>query len=106
MHALQVLPLVALALSLLAASVPVLRAHRVRARIVWSVGLGYGGLVALVTWQALRGQSVVAPDAGTLVAGTVLGLTVVAGIAGAVRSARTQASSAAQASSVAESHSR
>lgn len=34
--------------------------------LVWIAGLGYGGLIAILTWQALRGQSVVAPDVLTL----------------------------------------
>jgi hypothetical protein len=34
--------------------------------LVFIAALGYLGLVALVTWQALRGQSIVAPDGLTL----------------------------------------
>ncbi|WP_083940252.1 hypothetical protein, partial [Saccharomonospora saliphila] len=68
MHALQVLPLLALGLGVWAR-----RRHRladpvVRTRIVLVAGGVYAGLVALVTWQALRGQPFVAPDAATLAA--------------------------------------
>lgn len=66
MHALQLLPLLALALGLLATRFQPLRSDRVRARLVLVAASGYAALVALVTWQALRGQSVVAPDAWTL----------------------------------------
>jgi hypothetical protein len=68
-HALQVLPLLAGGLAgtaLDAAS---------RGRLVVVAGLGYLGLVGLVTWQALRGLPVLAPDGPTLVA---LGALVVA----------------------------
>ena len=37
-----------------------------RVALVWTVSLGYLGLVALVTWQAMRGQPFIAPDALTL----------------------------------------
>lgn len=40
--------------------------------LVWTVSLSYLGLVALLTWQALRGQPLVAPDALTL--GALAGL--------------------------------
>jgi hypothetical protein len=37
-----------------------------RVRLTWIVSLGYLALTLLLTWQALRGQSIVAPDALTL----------------------------------------
>ena len=73
MHALQVLPLVLLGLELLAARVAVLRSVDVRAGLVGVAAATYAGLLAVVTWQALRGQSLVSPDAATLaVIGAVL----------------------------------
>ncbi|HEY4005091.1 MAG TPA: hypothetical protein VGM60_07895 [Pseudonocardia sp.] len=33
-----------------------------RARLIVIAGVGYAGLVALVTWQAERGQSLIRPD--------------------------------------------
>ncbi len=33
---------------------------------MWTAGISYLGLVGLLTWQALRGQPLVAPDALTL----------------------------------------
>lgn len=43
-----------------------------RTALVWIAGLGYLGLVGLLTWQALRGQSIVHPDARTLTAAGLL----------------------------------
>jgi len=82
-HALQALPLLALSLTLLGRRYPWLGAGR-RARLVL-VGAGlYAGFTALLTWQALRGQSVVHPDAPTLaVAAALLGAGVTAGAVGA-----------------------
>lgn len=76
MHALQALPLLVIGLELAARRVPVLRSVAVRARLVLAATVGFAGLVALVTWQALRGQSVVAPDGLTLTAalGLVVGI--------------------------------
>ncbi|MGX7827676.1 hypothetical protein ACTG9Q_21570 [Actinokineospora sp. 24-640] len=68
LHALQVLPLLALALTMLAARHAALRSEEVRTRMVWTAGLVYAGLIALVTWQALRGQPLLAPDWQTLTA--------------------------------------
>lgn len=79
MHALQVLPLFLLVLVALAPRMPRLRDARVRLRLTWVATGAYGGLVALVLWQALRGQALVHPDGPTLAcaallaAGTVLG---------------------------------
>jgi hypothetical protein len=81
LHALQALPLLAFGLALVARRVRRLRPDAVRARLVAVAAAGYAGLTVLTTWQALRGQSVVAPDALTLAtAGTLLaGLIAAAG---------------------------
>jgi hypothetical protein len=67
-HGLQVLPLVAFGLLLLARRYPQLSSDVVRRRLVRTAGLGYAGLIALLTWQAQRGQSIVHPDFWTLTA--------------------------------------
>jgi hypothetical protein len=51
--------------------------HRIA--LVFVGALGYLSLVALVTWQALRGQSIIAPDALTL--GTFGAISAVVGLA-------------------------
>jgi len=72
MHALQVLPLAALLLEALARRMPVLARPLARRGILRAlVGL-YLGVLALVTGQALAGQSIVAPSA--LVVGLAAGL--------------------------------
>jgi hypothetical protein len=60
LHAVQVLPLFALALRRSRAS----RAQR--ERLVVTLAGSYAGLVGIVFWQALRGQALLAPDAATL----------------------------------------
>lgn len=72
MHALQVLPLVLIALELLAARVSALRPPRTRRDLVAVAAAGYTGVLAVLTWQALRGQSLSTPDAATVVALAVL----------------------------------
>jgi hypothetical protein len=71
-HGLQVLPLVAFGLLLLARRHPVLESDVVRRRLVRTTGAAYAGLIALLTWQAQRGQSIVHPDFWTLTAATAL----------------------------------
>ncbi|WP_329793664.1 hypothetical protein V1227_17575 [Lentzea sp. DG1S-22] len=69
MHALQVLPVVIALLG-----------DRANAKIAWVAGASFLGIFLLVTWQALRGQSLVQPDGTTLlalagiIAATALGL--------------------------------
>lgn len=79
MHALQALPLFAFALTLAARRFARLRSDRVRARLVAAAGLGHAGLTALVTWQALRGQPLIHPDASTVLALAGLVVAVAAG---------------------------
>ncbi|MCX5606429.1 hypothetical protein OHB39_02280 [Streptomyces sp. NBC_00047] len=79
LHGIQVLLLLTVALTALSARHAWLRDERARARLVGSIALGYGGLVAVVTWQAARGQSLIHPDTATLTAfGAVLLLTAAA----------------------------
>lgn len=65
MHALQVLVIVAIVLELLARRIPLLRPAVVRTRIVGIATGTYSALLAVLTWQALRGQSIVHPDSAT-----------------------------------------
>jgi hypothetical protein len=85
LHALQVLPLLALALTLLPATARL--AEQARVRLVLIGAAGYAGLFALTLWQALRGQPLTAPDLWTIAAGTGL-IVLVAGGAAAVLTVR------------------
>ncbi|MGA6166367.1 hypothetical protein [Amycolatopsis magusensis] len=66
MHALQVLPLLLLALTAAASRVPLLADVEIRRRLVRVAAGAYAGLLALITWQALRGQPLTEPDVLTL----------------------------------------
>ncbi|MET9231882.1 hypothetical protein [Lentzea sp. NPDC003310] len=57
MHALQVLPLLIALLG-----------HRANTKVAWVLSGSFLGIFLLVTWQALRGQSLVQPDGTTLLA--------------------------------------
>ncbi|MFE5091181.1 hypothetical protein ACFRCI_12420 [Streptomyces sp. NPDC056638] len=72
MHALQLLPLLLLALAALAPRFPRLREPGVRLRLVLVASGAYAAVVALVTWQALRGQPLIHPDGATLVAAALI----------------------------------
>ena len=61
LHALQLIPLLGVWLSKRRR----LNQNRQLA-LLWTAGLGYFGLMLLTTWQALRGQSIVSPDALTI----------------------------------------
>jgi hypothetical protein len=75
LHALQAIPLLAW---LLAVRAPI--DVRTRVRLVRVAAIGYAGLVALLTWQALRGQALLRPDVLTIAAGTALAAAVTAGV--------------------------
>ncbi|WP_194833302.1 hypothetical protein [Nocardia sp. XZ_19_369] len=68
MHALQAIPLVLIVLEFAARRFPVLRSAAKRQAVVLVAAASYGALLAVLTWQALRGQSVVRPDSLTMLA--------------------------------------
>jgi hypothetical protein len=70
LHGLQVMLILGFLLTLPAARAMLSVGQRVA--LVWTAGLGYLGLIGLLTWQALRGQSIIAPDGLTLAAGGAL----------------------------------
>ncbi|MFD9734826.1 hypothetical protein [Umezawaea sp. NPDC059074] len=71
-HALQALPLLSLLLIALAARIPALANSTTRLRLVLIAAAGYAALIALLTWQALRGQPLLHLDAQTLTAAAAL----------------------------------
>lgn len=78
LHAIQVLPLLALALGALAGRWSRLRDERVRRGLVVVAAATWLGLTLLLTWQAARGQSVLNPDGLTLA--VLTGLLIAAGL--------------------------
>lgn len=65
LHALQIVPLAGVFINRVGQS----RWHeKQRVGLVITAGLGYFGLIALLFWQALRGQPLIAPDGLTLAA--------------------------------------
>lgn len=85
MHALQLLPLLAAALAALAGDRLDVHARRDLIRIA---AVGYAGLLALLTWQAYRGQPLLEPDAPTATALLVILAAVVIGVAVVAAGAR------------------
>jgi hypothetical protein len=72
LHALQALPILALVLIRFAGRL----SERTKVRLLLVAGLGYAALTVLLSWQAMRGQPLIHPDAVTLTAAAVLALTV------------------------------
>jgi hypothetical protein len=83
MHALQVLPLLALALELGGRRLRALQSKRTRYRLLLVAVASYAGVLAVLTIQALLGQSIVQPTGGILIAEVAL-LLATAVAAGAV----------------------
>lgn len=71
LHALQMLPFLGWIISRRRGVLRFLTSTD-RLALVWTSGLAYLGAVALLTWQALRGQSVIHPDAKTIAVGAAL----------------------------------
>jgi hypothetical protein len=80
LHGLQILPLVALALVRFG---PAWLPMRDRSRLVGVAAAFWIVLILLLSWQALRGQSLIAPDALTLLTLGLL-MATTAGATGAV----------------------
>jgi hypothetical protein len=80
LHALQILPFVGWLLTRRKGVLVFLSALD-RLSLVWTGGVAYLGLVALLVWQALRGQSVIHPDSQTIVAALALAAGVATSIA-------------------------
>ncbi|MEV0999965.1 hypothetical protein [Nonomuraea sp. NPDC050202] len=82
LHGLQFMLIAALLLAALAARHPLLREDRLRARLIGVAATSHTGLIALLTWQALRAQPLIRPDALTLAAAALLAaLTALAAVA-------------------------
>lgn len=91
MHALQAIPLLLIGLELLSTRVGVLTSPQTRRRLVVVGTLAYAAVLALATWQALRGQSIVAPDALTLLTLAAIGAATLAGTVAVLRTAGARA---------------
>jgi hypothetical protein len=76
LHALQALPILAILLNRFLAS---RLDEATRARLLVVAGGDYGALTLLLTWQALRGQPLLRPDALTLAAAALVLATTAAG---------------------------
>jgi len=84
LHALQALPILAMLLGRFAGRLD----ERTKVRLLVVAGSAYAGLTLLLTWQALRGQSVIRPDALTLGAATVLAVATAIAVATVLRRGR------------------
>ena len=89
MHAMQVIPIVALLLELGSRRISVLRDPRTRLGILVVIAALYLGVIAVLTVQALSGQSIVHPDAAIATVSTTLFLAAAVGIGVVVRGFRT-----------------
>ncbi|QNE48100.1 hypothetical protein F1C58_15145 [Glaciihabitans sp. INWT7] len=72
MHAMQVLPILALLLELGSRRLPALRDSRTRLGILVVTAALYLGVIAVLTAQALSGRSIVSPDAAIATVSTAL----------------------------------
>ncbi|MGW1741761.1 hypothetical protein ACWCPQ_23495 [Nocardia sp. NPDC001965] len=77
MHALQAIPLLLVAFEFGARRMPALRSTQVRQKLVVTAAAAYAALLAVLTWQALRGQSVAHPDVPTVLAFIVIAIAAV-----------------------------
>jgi hypothetical protein len=76
MHALQLLPLLAIALNAAGRRIPLLSSPTVQLRLVTAAAVSYAAVVVLLTVQAAIGQSVLRPDGVFLIAGWGIALAI------------------------------
>ncbi|MET4100168.1 uncharacterized membrane protein YidH (DUF202 family) [Agrococcus sp. UYP10] len=88
MHALQGLPLLVWGLEALARRVPLLASVRTRTRLAWIAGTAWAGATAITLWQALRGESIIAPSAPVATATALLAVGILIATASVLRSPR------------------
>lgn len=81
MHALQVVPLFAIALAFIGKHWSRLADDRTRYRLVWVATISFALVLALVTAQALAGQSIVRPDGIFLIGGWAITIATVVAFA-------------------------
>jgi hypothetical protein len=84
MHALQALPILVLVLELAARRIPRLADPVLRFRMVVIATAAYLAVVGLTTWQALIGQSIVAPAGAILMTGLGIAVATVAAVAAVI----------------------
>jgi hypothetical protein len=80
MHALQAIPLVLIVIELLSRRIVIFRDLTVRFRLAVIVAVSYASVLSLLTWQALRGQSIVHPDAATLAVAAAIAVAAIAAV--------------------------
>ncbi len=95
MHALQLIPIALILIEVASRRVVAFRSVRTRVGLVWTAIFAYTAVVALVTWQALRGQSIIAPDAVTLTAGAAILVASAAGVLLSIAAGRRASASGA-----------
>lgn len=86
MHALQGLPLLFWGLEALARRVPLLTSVVTRTRLAWIAGTAWAGVTAITLWQALRGESIIAPSVPVATATALLAVGILIATAAVLRS--------------------
>ena len=80
MHAAQLLPLVVIVLELSARRISALRPVAIRTALITTAAALYTAVLVVLTWQALRGQSLIHPDRLTLWAAGIIAAAAVAAV--------------------------
>ena len=90
MHALQALPVLLILLEAGGRRSSRLRSVAVRSRLILVAASGYFAVLALLTWQALRGQSIAHPDTATQYASSAILVAIALGVGWSLKVSRTR----------------